>query len=104
MEPFTAKCGHVFKVGDTLFLDKASMPDRSFKCGWMIPNKPGALYAAPVQVLNTHFERTDYIIKHFLIYTISGKEITYAYFDLGNDIYHGELMIDCAIDEGELIY
>lgn len=104
VEPFTSKSGHVFKVGDTIHLSKASMPDRSFKCGILVPKKSyGVLAGSPGLVLNTHYERTDWIIDHFLVYTNNGKSTTYAYFKIDNEVYHGELMIDCAIEEGELV-
>jgi len=103
IEPFTSKSGHVFKVGDTLHLAKASMYDRTFKCGLLVPSKSGSvLGAAQGGPLTTSYEKTDWIIDHFLIYTVNGKPATYAYFKIENDIFHGEILIDCALDEGEL--
>lgn len=104
IEPYKALTGHVFRVGDTLRLAKASMPDRSFKCGTLVPTKASyAMAGVTGGPLGTDFENKDFIIDHFVTYKVMGMPTIYAYFSIKNKVLHGEIAIDCAIAEGELI-
>jgi hypothetical protein len=104
-EPYTSKSGHVFHVGDTLHLAKASMQDRSFKCAILVPKKSSAMMAGSSGlILNTFYENTDWIIDYFVTYSGMPIPAMFAAFSINNKVYHAELMIDCAIAEGEIVF